>query len=158
MKGETMLLVCAFVVGLVAGLRSMMAPAVVSWFARTGSLAVGGTALAFMGFRYTPILFTVLALGELVNDKLPKTPSRKAPGPFIGRVLTGALSGATVGAAGESLALGLTLGALGAVAGTLGGAAIRGKLAGAFGRDLPAALLEDVAAIAIAVISLLELR
>jgi uncharacterized membrane protein len=43
------------------------------------------------------------------------------------------------------------------VAGTLGGAAVRGKLAAAFGRDLPAALLEDVAAIAIAVVSLLEL-
>lgn len=158
MKGEAMLLVCAFVIGLVAGLRSMMAPAVVSWFVRTGALAVGGTALAFMGFKYTAIIFTVLAIGELINDKLPKTPSRKTPAPFIGRVVTGALSGATVGAAGQSLALGLILGALGAVAGTLGGAAVRGKLAGAFGRDLPAAFLEDAAAIAIAVISLLELR
>lgn len=153
-----MLLVCAFVIGVVAGLRSMMAPAVVSWFARTGALGIGGTALAFMGFRYTPIIFTVLALGELVGDKLPKTPSRKTPGPFIGRVITGALSGATIGAAVQSLVLGLIMGAVGAVVGTLGGAAVRGKLAAAFGRDLPAALLEDTAAIAIAVISLLELR
>jgi uncharacterized membrane protein len=152
-----MLLVCAFVIGLVAGLRTMMAPAVVSWFARMGTLAVGGTALAFMGYKWTPIIFTALALGELVNDKLPKTPSRKTPPQFIGRVVTGALSGATVGAAGQSLVLGLILGAVGAVAGTLGGAAVRGKLAAAFGRDLPAALLEDVAAIAIAVVSLLEL-
>jgi uncharacterized membrane protein len=158
MKGDTMLLVCAFVIGLVAGLRTMMAPAVVSWFARMGSLAVGGTALAFMGYKYTPIIFTVLAIAELVNDKLPKTPSRKSPPQFIGRVITGSLSGATVGAAGQSLVLGLVLGALGAVAGTLGGAAVRGKLAAAFGRDLPAALLEDAAAIAIAVVALLELR
>jgi len=153
-----MLLLCAFVMGMVAGLRSMTAPAVVSWFARMGTLAVGGTALAFMGFRYTPIIFTALALGEIVNDKLPRTPSRKAPGPFAGRVMTGALSGATIGAAGRLLVPGLIAGALGAVAGTLGGAAVRGKLAAAFGRDLPAALLEDAAAIAIAVISLLELR
>ena len=36
---------------------------------------------------------------------------------------------------------------VGAVVGTLGGAAARGKLAEAFGRDLPAALLEDAIAI-----------
>jgi len=152
-----MLLVCAFVVGVVAGLRAMMAPAVVSWFARLGILGVGGTPLAFMGYKYTPFIFSLLALGELVNDKLPATPSRKVPPQFIGRVVSGALSGATVGAAGQSLVLGLVLGALGAVAGTLGGAAVRGKLAAAFGRDIPAALLEDAASIAIAVVSVLEL-
>jgi uncharacterized membrane protein len=149
-----MLLLCAFLVGLVAGLRAMTAPAVVSWFARSEGLAVATTPLAFMGFRYTPIIFTILAVGELINDKLPKTPSRKAPPSFIVRIVSGALSGATIGAAGNSLALGLILGAIGAVAGTLGGAAARAKLASAFGRDLPAALVEDVVAIAIAVLCL----
>lgn len=157
-KEITMLLVCAFIVGLVAGLRTMMAPAVVSWFARTEALAVGGTALAFMGYKYTPLILTLLAVAELVGDKLPKTPSRKTPPQFIARVLTGALSGATVGAAAQSLMAGLVLGVFGAVVGTLGGAAARGKLASAFGRDFPAALLEDAAAIAIAVFSVLELR
>ncbi|HVU47487.1 MAG TPA: hypothetical protein VHD85_15245 [Terracidiphilus sp.] len=152
-----MLLVCAFIVGIVAGLRAMMAPAVVSWFARMGVLGVGGTPLAFMGYRYTPFVFSLLALGELVNDKLPKTPSRKTPPQFIGRLLTGGLSGATVGAAGHSLIAGLILGMLGAIAGTLGGAAVRGKLAAAFSKDLPAALLEDVTAIAVAIFSVLEL-
>ena len=151
-----MLLVCAFILGVVAGLRAMTAPAVVSWFARYGVLAVASTPLAFMGFKYTPIIFTVLAVGELINDKLPKTPSRKAPPSFIARIVSGALSGATIGAAGNSLVLGLILGAIGAVAGTLGGAAVRGKLAAAFGRDLPAALIEDVVAIAIAVLCLLR--
>jgi uncharacterized membrane protein len=149
-----MLLVCAFLLGLVAGLRAMLAPTVVSWFARYGVLAVANTPLAFMGFKYTPIILTVLAIGELINDKLPKTPSRKAPPSFIARIVSGALSGATIGAAGNSLLLGLILGAIGAVAGTLGGAAARGKLAAAFGRDLPAALLEDICAIAIAVLCL----
>ncbi len=152
-----MLLVCAFIVGIVAGLRAMMAPAVVSWFARMGVLGVGGTPLAFMGYRYTPFVFSLLALGELVNDKLPKTPSRKTPPQFIGRLLTGGLSGATVGAAGHSLIAGLILGMLGAIAGTLGGAAVRGKLAAAFSKDLPAALLEDATAIAVAIFSVLEL-
>jgi len=152
-----MMVVCAFLLGLVAGLRSMLAPAVVSWFARSGALAVASTPLAFMGFKYTPIIFTVLALGELVTDKLPKTPSRKAPPSFIVRIVSGGLAGATIGAAGNSLVLGLILGAIGAVAGTLGGAAARARLAAAFGRDLPAALLEDVAAIAIAVLCLWRL-
>jgi uncharacterized membrane protein len=151
-------LLCAFLLGFVAGLRSMLAPAVVSWFARSGVLAVGNTPLAFMGFQLTPIILTIFALGELVVDKLPKTPSRKAPPGLIARIVTGSLSGATIGAAGHSLAIGLILGLIGAIAGTFGGAAARGKLAAAFGQDLPAALLEDVVAIAIAVFCLLGVR
>ena len=152
-----MLLACAFLLGVVAGLRAMTAPAVVSWFARSGALAVASTPLAFMGFKYTPIILTVLAVGELINDKLPKTPSRKAPPSFIARIVSGGLTGATIGAAGNSLVLGLVLGAIGAVAGTLGGAEARGKLAAALGRDLPAALIEDVVAIAIAVLCMWKL-
>ena len=151
-----MLLICAFVLGFVAGLRTMMAPAVVSWCARTGILAVAGTPLAFMGYKYTPLIFTLLAVAELITDTLPVTPSRKTPPQFIARVVSGSLVGATIGAAGNSLVTGLLLGALGAVAGTLGGAAARGKLAAAFGRDLPAALIEDLAAIAIAVVAMLR--
>jgi uncharacterized membrane protein len=88
----------------------------------------------------------------LINDKLPKTPSRKVPPQFIFRVLSGAFSGAAVGAARQSLVLGLVAGAVGAVAGTLGGAAVRTKLAEIFGRDLPAALLEDAVAIILAIV------
>lgn len=151
-----MLLICAFLLGLVAGLRTMTAPAVVSWCARTGILRVAATPLAFMGYRYTPLIFMLLALGELISDKLPKTPSRKTPPQFIARIVSGSLVGATIGAAGSSLLLGLLLGAIGAVAGTLGGAAARAKLAATYKRDLPAALMEDLAAIAIAVFSMLR--
>jgi uncharacterized membrane protein len=42
---------------------------------------------------------------------------------------------------------GAVAGAIGAVIGTLGGADVRGRLAKAFGRDLPAGLLEDVVAV-----------
>ena len=87
-----MFLLCALLIGVVAGLRSMLAPATVSWFARHGVLAVANTPLAFMGFRFTPIILTVFAVGELIADKLPKTPSRKAPSGFIARIVTGALS------------------------------------------------------------------
>lgn len=153
-----MLLLCALLLGVVAGFRSMLAPAIVSWFARNGVLAVANTPLAFMGYQFTPIILTVFAVGELIADKLPRTPSRKAPLGFTARIVTGALSGATVGAAGHSLVAGLILGVIGAVAGTFGGAAARAKLAATFGRDLPAALLEDVVGIAIAVLSLMAVK
>ncbi len=130
----------------------MMGPAAVSWAAKLGMLAVAGTPMAFMGFKYTAIILTVLAVGELINDKLPKTPSRKTPPQFIARIFSGALVGATVGAGSGSLILGLVAGAIGAVVGTLGGAAVRGKLAAAFGKDLPAALIEDVVGIVLSVV------
>jgi uncharacterized membrane protein len=137
---------CAAVFGVVAGMRSMLAPCAVSWAVWVGILNVDATPLAFLGYKYTHIIFTVLAIGELIADKLPMTPSRKAAGPFIARIVSGALCGATIGAARNAMVLMAVLGAAGAVAGTLGGAA-RSKLAAVFHRDLPAALVEDFIAI-----------
>ena len=141
----------AFLVGVVAGLRSLTAPAVVSWAARLGWLSLAGTPLAWLGGAVTPWIFSVAALGELVNDKLPTAGSRKAPPAFAARVVMGALSGAAIGAAGHAVALGLVAGIVGAVAGTFGGYEFRARLArAAGGRDLPIALLEDAIAIALA--------
>ena len=138
----------AFLIGVVAGLRSMTPPAAVSWAARLGWLHLETTPLAFLGFAFTPYILSVLAIGELINDKLPKTPSRKTPVPFVARVVTGAFCGAALGAAGQALIGGLVAGALGAVAGTLGGYEFRARLVKATGgKDLPGALLEDVIAI-----------
>lgn len=143
--------VLAFLIGLVAGLRAMTAPAAVSWAARLGWLNLQGTPLAFLGAAVTPWIFTVAALGELVNDKLPKTGSRKAPPPFIARIVIGALCGAAITASGHGIIPGLVAGALGAVAGTLGGYEFRARLTrAAGGKGLPIALLEDAIAIALA--------
>jgi uncharacterized membrane protein len=141
------MLALALLIGIVAGLRAMTAPAAVAFAARFGGLPVAGTPLAFMGYAFTPWILGVLALGELVTDQLPSTPSRKVPIQFGTRILMGALAGATIGAAAGSLVAGLLLGALGAVIGTYGGAALRTKLAEGFGRDLPAALIEDAVAV-----------
>jgi uncharacterized membrane protein len=92
-------------------------------------------------------IFTLLALVELVTDQLPSTPSRKVPQQFGARIVSGALSGAVIGTAGGTLLLGLIAGIVGAVIGTYGGAEVRSRLAGAFGKDLPAALIEDAVAI-----------
>jgi uncharacterized membrane protein len=140
--------VCAFLIGVIAGLRALTAPAAVSWAARLGWIHLENTSLAFMGASITPWIFSVLAIGELINDKLPKTPSRKAPASFGVRIVTGALSGAALGASHGALAGGLVAGALGAVAGTLGGYEARTRLVrAAGGKDLPIALLEDAIAV-----------
>jgi len=142
------LIVIALAIGIIAGLRALMPLAAVSWAARLGYLALGATHLAFLGYVATPWIFTALALFELYNDKLAKTPSRLIPPQFITRVVTGSIAGAVIGYGLGNLWIGLLCGAIGAVLGTLGGAKFRGLLAAAFGKDLPAALIEDLIAIA----------
>ena len=144
-----MLYVLAFLIGVAAGLRAMTAPAAVCWAARLGWLKLQGTPLAFLGYAVTPWIFTIAAIGELINDKLPKAGSRKAPPAFIARIVMGALCGAAIGATAGALAGGLILGAIGAIVGTFGGYEFRARLARAAGRDLPIALLEDAIAIAL---------
>jgi uncharacterized membrane protein len=151
------MLILSLLIGIVAGLRAMMAPAAISWAAACGLLALEGSWLAFLGWRFTPWIFSLLAIGELVTDKLPSTASRKVPPQFIARLISGGLSGAAIGVGAGSWPIGLALGVAGALIGTLGGAAARAKLATAFGRDLPAALTEDVVAIALSALVVLSL-
>ena len=141
------ILVYAFLIGVIAGLRALMAPTIVAWGAGLGWFSLAGSSLSFMSFPITRYILSFLALGELVNDKLPKTPSRKVPPQFITRVVTGAFSGAVLGASRDSLIGGLIAGAIGAVAGTLAGSSVRGAHAKIAGKDLPVALLEDFVAI-----------
>ena len=137
----------ALLIGVVAGLRTMTAPAAVSWVAYLGWLPLRATPLAFLGATVTPYIFTLLAIGELITDQLPNTPSRKVPVQFGARLVSGGLCGAAIGAAGGALAGGLVAGVVGAVIGTLGGYEARVALAKAMGRDQPAGALEDLVAI-----------
>jgi uncharacterized membrane protein len=145
-----MLYLLALLIGVVAGLRAMMAPAAVAWGAYLGWLPLAGTWAGFMGHWIAVALFTILALVELVTDQLPSTPSRKVPQQFGARLVSGAFTGAIIGTAGGALIAGLIAGVIGAAIGTYGGAEVRARLAGAFGRDLPAALIEDIVAILLA--------
>lgn len=142
-----MLFLLAFLIGVVAGLRTMAAPAAVSWAAALGALDLRGTKLALLGASWAPWVLTLLALGELVADQLPSIPSRTVPLQFGARIVTGALSGAAIGVAAGSLPAGAAAGVLGAIAGTLGGRTFRARLATAFGKDRPAAFIEDAVAI-----------
>jgi uncharacterized membrane protein len=152
-----MLYLLALLIGVIAGLRAMIAPAAISFAAHYGLLDLSGTFLAFLGYQWTPWILLVAAIGELITDQLPSTPSRKVPVQFGTRILMGAVTGGAIGVAAGSLWVGAIIGAIGAVIGTLGGAAARGKLAASFGKDLPAALIEDAVAIAGAVLIVLAL-
>jgi uncharacterized membrane protein len=136
----------ALVLGALTGLRTMTAPTAISIAARLGWLDLNGTWLAWLGYAWTPWILGILAIGELIVDQLPTTPSRTTPMPFIARVLAGMLAGAAIGASQDSMAGGIVAGGIGAVMGTLGGYALRMRLAQAFGRDQPAAFIEDAIA------------
>jgi uncharacterized membrane protein len=120
--------VVALLIGVVAGLRTMTAPAVVGWAAYFSRVHLESTWLAFLGYAWTPYILSALAIAELVSDQLPKTPGRKVPMKFGARILTGALCGTALGASGGTWIGGLVAGAIGAVAGTLGGYEFRTRL------------------------------
>ncbi len=145
-------LLLAFLIGVVAGLRSFLPLAAVSWAAHLGWLHLTGGPLAILGAPAARFILTALALAELVADKLPQMMSRKTPGPFAFRIISGAVSGAAVGASAGSLIGGLIAGAAGGLVGTLGGYEGRSRLAAASGRDLPAALIEDAIGIVLALL------
>jgi uncharacterized membrane protein len=86
----------AALLGTLAGMRSMAAPAVLGQLSRNGSLAGVNNALAVVSKPRFAKVATVLALGELIADKLPITPNRTAAGPLLGRAISGGLSGAVI--------------------------------------------------------------
>jgi uncharacterized membrane protein len=146
-EDEMELYLLALLIGILAGLRAIAAPAAVSWAAHFGWLDLHATRLALLGNTVTLWILTALAVLELITDQLPNTPSRKAPIQFAARVASGGLCGAAIGLGAGSWPLGLVIGAVGAAIGTLGGYELRRHLAIAFHRDRPAALLEDAVAI-----------
>jgi uncharacterized membrane protein len=148
MPDTPVVVVLAALIGIIAGLRTMMAPAAVSWAAALGWLDISDTALAWLGYAWTPWILTALAAGELVTDQLPSTPSRTVPVQFGARLVSGALAGGAIGAAAGMLIIGGLAGVVGAVIGTLGGRTVRARLAAVFRKDPPAALIEDAMAIA----------
>ncbi len=148
------ILIAAFVLGFACGLRALVGLAAVSWAASSQHLPLQGTWLSFLGNRITSYVSSVLAIGEMINDKLPKTLSRLVPPQFGARIVMGALTGTAIGLSRGSVAVGAVAGIAGSVAGTLAGAKGRAMLAKLFGRDLPAALVEDVLAVLLAVIAL----
>ena len=142
--------VCAiFLIGMLSGLRALSPIAVLCWLGLLHRLPLTGWA-SFAAGKVAVGLFSLGAVGELISDKLPKTPSRlKQPG-FTVRIVLGGLCGLLLASAGSfSLIGGVLLGAIGAVAGSYLGYFARSRITGKFGLpDLPVALVEDVICIA----------
>ena len=97
---SSLVFLLAFGIGVVTGLRSMTGPAVVCWAAHLGWLKLEDSRLALMGSTVATYAFSAFAIGELIADKLPFIPNRTSPGPLFGRIVLGALCGATLCAAG----------------------------------------------------------
>jgi uncharacterized membrane protein len=140
----------SFLLGCVDGLRSLTAPAIVCWAAHFGWLHFAGTKFAFIDHRSTLMVFTMLAIIELVADKLPNTPARTAPVGLIARIVLGGASGLAIAAsAGMSGPLAGVIASIGAIAGAFAGYHIRRAVVfKANVPDLVAAVAEDAIAIA----------
>src|SRR2546430_12906076 len=108
----------ALAIGLVAGLRALTPPAVVAWAAHLGWINLNNSPLAFMGSTITVVIFSLLAVFELIGDLRPQTPKRTAPIPLVARILMGGLCAAGLCAATNQLIfIGAILGAGGALIG-----------------------------------------
>jgi uncharacterized membrane protein len=130
-----MTIALALLFGCIAGLRTFTAPA--AYFLHRGGIA--GYVLA------------AAALGELVVDALPQTPSRLQPAGLAARVASGGITGWFVAGIPGAIA-----GAVGAIAGSYGGHAVRMKLFETIG-PLPSALVEDAIAIGLAIFAVSRL-
>jgi uncharacterized membrane protein len=141
-------------IGIVAGLRSLTAPAAVSWAAHLGWLDLQGSPLAFMASTAAVIVFSILALVEYVGDLLPQTPRRTRPLPLVARIVMGGLCGAALCvSANQSILFGAVLGGVGGVIGAFAGYQARKRLvSGLEVKDAVIAVAEDLVALGLAYI------
>lgn len=144
-----MTLLFAFLIGIFAGLRSLTAPATTAWAVRLGWLGLERP-LSLIGSVPSVVILTVLAIGELVVDKLPTTSSRTSAPGLIARIATGGVTGACISMSGAQGALpGALLGAAGGAVGCFAGYEVRTRLVKALGTpDIYVALVEDLVAVA----------
>ena len=139
-------------IGLVAGLRTFLAPAAIVWAVRVGWLNLHGSSFTFMESNLALVAFSLLALSELAADLLPMIPKRTALVPLLARLLSGGFCGASLFAsANRPLMIGASLGALGAVIGAFAGYEIRRRLVANLKiKDVAVALSEDLVALGLA--------
>ena len=143
-----MTLLLAFLIGFFGGLRALTAPAATAWAVYFGWLKMARP-LSLIGSLPAAAILSLMAVAELVADKLPQTPSRTAPLGLIARIVIGALTGACVTTSrAQTVLLGATLGAIGGIVGCFVGYKARTESVKALAtRDMNVALLEDLIAI-----------
>src|SRR6476646_4695242 len=62
-----------FGIGVTAGLRALTPPAIVAWAAHFGWLNLNNSPLAFVGSTIAAVIFSLLAIFELIGDLRPQT-------------------------------------------------------------------------------------
>ena len=141
--------------GFATGLRTMTPIAALCWFAYLKYLPLGGTWGFWAGTLVSALVFTAMAVGEWIGDKLPSTPNRTALIPVLGRSVFGGLVGALAATSLKGPAAeGAVLGVLGALAGTYGGFMLRKFFSERVGKDMPVAVAEDGIALLLAGLAL----
>ena len=142
-------LVAIPLLGLATGLRSMTWIAIVCWFAYRGDLSLVDTWGGWTGHLVTVAIFALLAVAELICDKLPWIPNRTAPGPLTVRLLLGGLVGALAATGLDgSVCEGILLGVIGVLLGAFGGYQMRKELVQRQGwEDWHVAVVEDFIAV-----------
>jgi uncharacterized membrane protein len=150
MADSTSIPVRSALLGVLSGARSMTPLAVLALNRDRGSLDGAWKDWPVLRSPAGRVVIILAAVGELVGDKLPMTPSRTKPLPLLGRIATGAIAGAAMGTVGGSdgWRRGALLGAAGGVVGSFAGAAYRSGGAAIGVPDLVLALAEDAATIA----------
>ena len=103
-------------IGLISGLRSMAAPALVSaHYAARDPNPLDGSPLRPLATPGAAAALKLLAAGEVLADKTPWIPDRTSPPALVGRAASGAVVGAAVCAAeGECPGTGALAGCLAA--------------------------------------------
>jgi len=133
-------------IGVVAGLRSMTAPAVTARMLSSNEVDATGPAwLRVFGRPKTARNLAFAAAGELLIDKLPTAPNRTAPPSLLWRIVSGAVCGAAVSyACAKEPRTGAIAGVAGAVIGSYAGEHIRRLIGQVFAvPDVLVALGED---------------
>jgi uncharacterized membrane protein len=138
----------SFLIGLVAGARSITPLAAVSEAARRGALPVNNGAPRHLGNPLVAAGTKVLAAGELLGDKMETAPDRIVPAGIAARLVTGAIAGAAL-APRRQAALGALLGAGGAVAAAYVTFGLRMRAMQRFGQK-PTGMVEDAVTLAAA--------
>jgi uncharacterized membrane protein len=130
--------------------------AVVCWFGFLGHLPIRDTWAFWVLYPVTTAVFTILALGELVGDKLPMTPNRTAIFPLLARVGFGGLVGAIAATnLRGSILEGIILGAISGLAGSFLGFHVRRHLVKVkLFKDLHIALVEDAVTIGLSIVAM----
>src|SRR5947209_19891065 len=89
-------------IGAVSGLRSMSGPAIVAEAASRNIVRLKKTPLAWLASDRAARISAVLAVGEMVADKLPIIPDRIKPPSLAWRAAAGAFSAYAICGKGRS--------------------------------------------------------